>query len=112
MVHGSAGGQFGLQAVEGRRGAPGSGRVPGVGGQVPQRQDAPPGPVGEAGCTVHGQEVEEDRVAGLQGEPANVANLPAALRNVPGAAGTGIRHSVTAALQYAGNMPDPAVERS
>jgi EmrB/QacA subfamily drug resistance transporter len=36
-------------------------------------------------------------------------NLPAALRNVPGAAGAEIRHSVTAALQYAGSVPDPAV---
>jgi hypothetical protein len=32
VVHGGPGGQFGLQAVEGRRGAPGAGRVPGVGG--------------------------------------------------------------------------------
>jgi hypothetical protein len=72
VVHRGPGGQFGLQPVEGRRGAPGAGRVPGVGGQVPQRQDAPAGRVAEAGRAVHGQEVEEDRVAGLQGEPADI----------------------------------------
>jgi hypothetical protein len=51
--------------------------VPGVGGQVPQRQDAPAGRVGEAGRAVHGQEVEEDRVAGLQGEPADIESAGA-----------------------------------
>jgi EmrB/QacA subfamily drug resistance transporter len=36
-------------------------------------------------------------------------HLPVALRNVPGAQGQAIRHSVTAALHYAAGTPDPAV---
>ena len=42
--------------------------MPSIGGQVPQRQDTPPARIGKPGCPVHGQEVEEDRVAGLESE--------------------------------------------
>jgi hypothetical protein len=47
-------------------------RMPGVGRQVSQRQDTPPGTEGEPGRAMDGQEVEEDRVTRLQGEPADV----------------------------------------
>jgi hypothetical protein len=47
--------------------------VPGVVGQVLQRQDPATLPrVREIGRAVYGQEVEEDGVAGCQGEPADV----------------------------------------
>ena len=48
------------------------GRVPGVRGQVAQRQDPPAARVREPGGAVHGQEVEEDGVARPQAEPADV----------------------------------------
>ena len=72
MVHGRSGGQTVPQAVERRRGTPPTGCVPNVSRQVPQRQDAPPGTEGESRRPVDGQEVEEDRVTRLQGEPADV----------------------------------------
>jgi len=37
------------------------------------------------------------------------SHLPAALRNVPGPKGQAIRQSITAALQYARSVPDPAL---
>jgi EmrB/QacA subfamily drug resistance transporter len=37
------------------------------------------------------------------------SHLPAALRNVPGAEGQAIKHSITSALHYAASAPDPAV---
>ena len=64
VVHVRAGRELGVQVVEGRGGAPGTGGVPGVRGQVAQRQDPPAARVREPGGAVHGQEVEEDGVAG------------------------------------------------
>jgi hypothetical protein len=72
VVHGRARREFGRQAVEGRRGLPAARGVPGIVGQVPQRQDPPPGRIREPGRAVHGQEVEEDGVARLQPEPPDV----------------------------------------
>jgi hypothetical protein len=37
------------------------------------------------------------------------SHLPAALRDLPGASGGAVRHSITAALTYAGSAPSPAV---
>jgi hypothetical protein len=83
MVHVGACREVGAEAVEGRRGAPAPRRVPGGGREVAQREHAPAAGEWEARRAMHGQEVEEDGVAGRQVEAPDVERAAVGLGRSP-----------------------------
>ena len=66
MVHRRTVGQDIEEFVERRRSHPLARCVPGILGEIAQGQHPAPTAKGEARRTVHGEEVEEDRITGLE----------------------------------------------
>lgn len=79
VVHDRSRSELRVEAVERWRGMPGTRRMPGARGQVTQRENSPSAAEREARRAMHAEEIEEDGIARLQVEPADVERIPVSL---------------------------------